>query len=414
MKHIFNHGRGGLVALVAVFASLALALTGCSVDPTVQLSDEMKAKLTIKDSSASCAKIVEKAKGEDAVINGIYKLTVEASTPADNRYVSTSPGLPLEGKTSAARDADIELTLCTDPLQGGMFAHWLAHAKVQDTSILDLNEWLKPFDIDVDQVSIYVQETYLPNFGKTSPTDDEYQAQATATRAYAEFASKLVTMLNRFQSYDETSAKSTLNYSLVAGGAVVGKVPPLQLNPEQESLKAKRYALTEKDQCKPLLVVGFNFHDKRVEQFNPPNECKKPSTPTTNNGGGGGGDNHRRPGKVLVCINNGGDTKWVPKSEAHKYPKRPNKDGTCSKKGQGGNPGLNEGTNESNTVNNNDGATDSKGLQTDPKADAEKAKQEAEAAEKAKQEAAQKAAEEADTSSGGGSEDHGSAGDPGW
>ena len=411
MKRIFNNGRRGLVALVALIAGLALALTGCSINPTEELSDELKAMLTVTDSSLSCTKIVEKAKGEDAVINGIYKLTVEATKPADDRYVTTSPGLPLKGKTSAARDADIELTLCIDPLQGGMFAHWLAHAKVKDARILDLNEWLKPFDIDVDQVSVYVQETYLPNFGKENPTDDDYQAQVVATRAYEEFASKLVTMLNRFQSYDETSAKSTLNYSLVAGGAVAGKVPPLQLNPEQESLKAKRYALTEKDQCEPLLVVGFNFHDKRLEQFKSPNECKKSSKLVTGSGGGGG---KTRPGKVLVCINDGGDTKWVPKSEAHKYPLRPNKNGTCSKEGQGGNPGLNEGTDESNTVNNNDGATDSRGVQDNPQEDAEKAKQAAEAAEKAKQEAAEKAAEEADTSSGGGSEDHGTASKPAW
>jgi hypothetical protein len=273
MMRILNNGRGGLVALLA---STALVLTGCSLDPSVELTDEMKTLLTVTDSSSSCTKIV----GEDAVIDGVYKLNVEALTQASKRYVTTSPGLPLEGKSAKARHADIELTLCTDPLQGGMFAHYLAHAKVADTSILSLNEWLQPFNVDVNQVSVKVQELYLPNFGKDNPTDDEYQAQATATRAYVEFASKLVTMLNRFQQYDEAKAKSRLNYSLAAGGAVVGIVPPLQLNPEQESLQAKRYALTEKDQCKPLLIFGFNVHDKRVEEFSPPDKCKTNPKPT--------------------------------------------------------------------------------------------------------------------------------------
>jgi hypothetical protein len=388
---IFNNGRGGLAALIAAIAGLALALTGCSTNPAVQLSDDMKTLLTVTDSSASCTKIVEKAKGNDAVINGVYKLTVEATTSADKRYVSTSPGLALKGKTDKAQHADIELTLCTDPLQGGEFAHWLAHATIQDTTILSLNDWLSPFNIDIDQVSAYVQTTYLPNFGKDSPTDEDYQAQATATRAYAEFASKLVTMLNRFQSYDTTSAKSTLNYSLAGGGAVVGKVPPLQLNPNQESLKAKRYALTEKDQCKPLLVFGFNVHDKRVEQFNPPNECSKgtPKPPATT-------------------------TKTPPTTHHHPKPKcKPTK---CLEKKHGSNPGLNKGTNEKNTVNNNDGASDSKGLQTDPQGDAEKAKKAADAANQAKKDEANQAASNADTDSGGGSGDHGAADPPdsGW
>lgn len=83
-----------------------------------------------------------------------------------------------------------------------------------------------------------------------------------------------------------------------------------------------------------------------------------------------------------------------------------NSDGTCPK--EGSNPGLNEGTKENNTVNNNDGSKDSQGKQDDPSGNAEKAKQEADAANKAKQEAADKAKSETSTDSGAGDEPQGS------
>ena len=409
MRAIITRLRG----LATLFVVAALALTGCAgvVGGGEPLTDATKKLLTVVNPTASCTKIVAKLKGKDAVVNGVYALRVEATTPASKRYVTTSPGLPLKGKTEAARHADIRLTLCTDPLQGGEFAHYLAHAKVGDTRILDLNEWLRLFDIKVEEVAIFVQKTYLPNFGKKAPTDEEFAAQAAATRAYAEFASKLVTLLDRFQRYDETSAKSQLNYTLAGGGAVVDKVPALQLNSEQERLKAKRYALTEKDQCKPLLVMGFNFHDKRVEQFAPPNECKKKTTTSTNVGNGGGGG-HKPPGKVLVCVSNGKTTKWVPKSEAHKY-RKPDRKGLCPKTGSS--PGLTT-HGEKNKVNRNNGATDSRGLQNNPGADAAAAKAKAEAEAAAKKKAAEEAAAKAAADSGGGDDDHKPADPPdeGW
>lgn len=83
------------------------------------------------------------------------------------------------------------------------------------------------------------------------------------------------------------------------------------------------------------------------------------------------------------------------------------KHGVCPKTGS--NPGLTT-HGERKTVNNNDGATDSKGIQHNPQADADAAKKAAEAEAAKKQAEADKAAEEAATDSGSGDGDHGGSG----
>jgi hypothetical protein len=118
------------------------------------------------------------------------------------------------------------------------------------------------------------------------------------------------------------------------------------------------------------------------------------------------------PKKVPVCTLDGKATIWVPATEASKYPK-PNGNGTCTKANQGGDPGLNPGEGGSGGVNGNNGATDSRGQQNDPAADAAAAAAKAEAERKAAEEAAKKAAESASTDSGAGDTPQGpSSGSP--
>jgi hypothetical protein len=455
MKHIFNHGRGGLVALVAVFASLALALTGCSLAPqelpkldsskAVEAlnCDEVKSAIDRLDAveQSTATKDEKEAFEAETKVDPTDKKAMKTlrtrleqrvyiACEADNavlvpandadiestefnaltnrcgaRLDMSSTIAPakddkasflLKGKGDAVKSfRDYECTLMTSPTVTDAWGQALSKVKAPSGRLIS--------EVNADWLPAAVEKS-KDSLASAWTGRSESDGKLYVTEDFQKYAFNIVTLLRRLEkhhgsgtavwSYALESFDTGLPRAYRTTKAYVGKFIILTYTP-------KGYA------C-PSITLGINVKDGR------PAGLKSRCVAPTSNGGGGGGDKHRRPGKVLVCINNGGDTKWVPKSEAHKYPKRPNKDGTCSKKGQGGNPGLNEGTNESNTVNNNDGATDSKGLQTDPKADAEKAKQEAEAAEKAKQEAAQKAAEEADTSSGGGSEDHGSAGDPGW
>lgn len=74
-----------------------------------------------------------------------------------------------------------------------------------------------------------------------------------------------------------------------------------------------------------------------------------------------------------------------------------------------GNPGLDQGATGSGGVNNNDGATDSRGLQTNPAADASSAAASAASANAVKSSAAASAAANAGGTSGGNGSDHGSS-----
>lgn len=88
-----------------------------------------------------------------------------------------------------------------------------------------------------------------------------------------------------------------------------------------------------------------------------PPESPAPTTPPVSS----------TPHMVLVCINNGGDTKEVPESEAWKYPK-PHADGTCAKytpsdpanggnSGNGSEPNENTGTGATTTPTQPAGGT---------------------------------------------------------
>lgn len=119
---------------------------------------------------------------------------------------------------------------------------------------------------------------------------------------------------------------------------------------------------------------------------------------------------HPKVQRVRVCTLDGKAIIWVLPTEAGKYPK-PNADGTCLKVGS--NPGVNLGEGGSGGVNNNDGATDSTGLQNDPAADAAAAAAKAAADAKAAEDAAKAAADAASTDSGAGDTPQGqSSGSP--
>lgn len=85
--------------------------------------------------------------------------------------------------------------------------------------------------------------------------------------------------------------------------------------------------------------------------YDKPGKHKPPVTPPTTTP-----PTTTPPDKVKVCINDGGDTKYVPKSEAHKYPK-PNADGTCAKGNKDPNTNGNSGNGGGNNQDTGPGPT---------------------------------------------------------
>ena len=122
-----------------------------------------------------------------------------------------------------------------------------------------------------------------------------------------------------------------------------------------------------------------------------------PSTTTTSSGGSG---------STTTSTTHTTTTNSCPAGTTGTYP-------NCLQVKTGSNPGLGSGTKESNTVNNNDGSKDSKGVQASPAAAASSAASQASASAAAQASAAASASASASTDSGGGSTPHTSAPPPG-
>lgn len=189
------------------------------------------------------------------------------SDALDTPYVKTDPQEML-GETQAE--------ICENPLYGVTVAHFFATMSVGDVKLSEINDWLTPFAGDAGQINDKASE-FVPLLDVTSPTDDDKGQAVRQNLAWQQVAGKLGTLLGRFQVVGVQAQASTLNYHLVAGGAVVGGLPEVGLNPNQENLPALVLQLTEKGACAPLKVIGFNQGDKRPEEFAPP-ACVTPTT----------------------------------------------------------------------------------------------------------------------------------------
>lgn len=173
---------------------------------------------------------------------------------------------------------ETQAEVCSNPHYGVTVANLFANMSVGDVKLSEINDWLTPFAGDAALINDKASE-FIPLLDVTSPTDTQKEQAVVQNLAWQQVAGKLGTLLSRFQEDGVRPEKSVLNYHLVAGGASVGGLPEVGLNPNQENLPALVLKLTEKGACAPLKVIGFNTGDKRPEEFTPPT-CEKPAPPS--------------------------------------------------------------------------------------------------------------------------------------
>jgi len=231
----------------------------------------VREQVTIKTVSFKCTELVAMLRGPEQVTStGVVKWDIGALLPVAN---ATTPGrtwsdamsTPFVATTAEAGLTEIQSAMCQDPLLGVSFAHLLAHLEVSGVKVVDLNPWLKPFVVDAEQINVLAAKYVHADVNDNSTKAQKKEAYKWAVR-YMHLAEKLGTMLTRFQVGIDPAPQSVINYHLVAGGAVVGTLPPVELNPVQENLAALTFKLTQKTgEC--LKAIGFNMQDKRPEVF---------------------------------------------------------------------------------------------------------------------------------------------------
>ncbi len=204
----------------------------------------------------------------------VVKYKVAALTGTPPRMWSDALSVPYSNTDPQKMLGETQAAICQDPLYGVTVANFFATMSVGNVHLVDLNDWLKPFGGDAKQINVKAAE-YIPLLDVQNPSVAQQETAVAQNIAWQKVAEKIGTLLSRFHLAGVRSEQSVKNYHLVAGGAVVGGLPEVGLNPSQENLPALMLELTEKGACAPLKVIGFNTGDKRSEEFTP-RTCVKP------------------------------------------------------------------------------------------------------------------------------------------
>jgi len=284
-----NWRNGTIFSIVSILALTVTAfLVGASGNqndsdteaPASSENSELIALLTVDTTVVNCAELV----GDDAVKTledgrKIIPFDFGALKPVEEggRKWSDALSTPLIANQPTDALKEIQTAICLDPLLGVSLAHLFAHFTVDDVKIVDLNDWLKPFEVDADLINDLAAE-FAPLLDVANPSDEQVSSAINQNLIYQGLAEKLGTMLTRFSIVGIQSARSVLNYHLAGGGLVVGGLPEVALNATQEGLPA----LVLEVNMKPgvcLARIGFNTGDKRPEVFG----CPFATTPTTSN-----------------------------------------------------------------------------------------------------------------------------------
>lgn len=171
---------------------------------------------------------------------------------------------------------ELQQAICQDPLLGVSWAQFFATSV---PGLTDVNEWLKPFAIDPAQINVKAAE-YVPLLDVANPTTAQVDAAMAKNKEWQQTASFINTLFDKAAQLEVKALPSVKNLHLAVAGMVVGKLPSVELNPDQEGLPALVLTYTAKDVCKPLLTIGVNVADKRPELFES-KVCSTPTTPTS-------------------------------------------------------------------------------------------------------------------------------------
>lgn len=261
--------------LVAASAAVAIAtLTACGGggSDTTPVSQEVLDKLTVKT-------IDEKTCESDG--SGLVPFDIGSLKGLPPRIWTDAISVPVSNENDAGVALnDVRWAICHDPVLGVTWAHALADVKVGNTTIGDLNDWLKPYQVDASEISEQAAG-FIPllDVSAADKTPKKVEAAVSKNGEYQALAQKVNTLINRFWSVGIHSPKSEWNYHLAGGGAVVGKLPEVELNDKQENLKSVVLVLTNKGDSCPAVAIGANVYDKRPEGF--PTGCDDKGNPAS-------------------------------------------------------------------------------------------------------------------------------------
>lgn len=213
----------------------------------------------------------------------IVEFDIAALKGVPPREWSDALGTPVQASEPEPARDEIQDAVCEDPLLGVTYLKFVATI-VRDellertgVDILVLNPWLEPFAVSDDKINT-LAAGFVPLLDVDNPSDEQVRTALVKNQEWQKVAAYANTLLDRFEVTGIDARMSVVNYHLAIGGLVVGGLPAVEKNPNQEDLPALILSLTEKDQCVPLLVIGFNMGDKRPELFEPP-VCEQPPTP---------------------------------------------------------------------------------------------------------------------------------------
>jgi len=231
-----------------------------------QISEETIKAVTIKNPEIDCevvasrAKTVTTFKADDG--NIITKAEVGAlksvGKGANERRWSDAMNSPMVHRTTN----EIMATVCEDPLMGATLAHMFANMEIGDVNVGDLNDWLKPYQGKTDKINDLATNFVPHAFMSKEEVAQNGDKVLKAVNDYEVLAEKLNTLLTRFRAEGVDVRMTSTNYHLAAGGLVAGRLPEVELNPDQYKGKFLVFVLDEKDgDC--LKVVVFNDKDQR-------------------------------------------------------------------------------------------------------------------------------------------------------
>lgn len=268
-----------LLLVAGLLVAIALVWGGdrsqASVPP---VSQDVINALTVRTVSVKCTTLsgVETVKaGNDTVVK--YDVGALKGTPP--RKWSDAISTSLVGSNAAQKLENLQASVCVDPLTGSTAANMLANLRVGNVSVGSLNPWLSPFQ-ETSRISA-TAAGFIPLLDVKHPTSAQTAAAVKQNLAWQAVAERIDTLLTRFHLTGIETLQSVENWHLVAGGLVVGGLPEVGLNPQQEKLPALVLSVTEKGACAPLKVIGFNVGDKRPEVFATPVCTKSSPKPTT-------------------------------------------------------------------------------------------------------------------------------------
>ncbi|MFZ1301420.1 MAG: hypothetical protein WAQ27_02465 [Candidatus Microsaccharimonas sp.] len=332
-----NEGAESLDPLIAALNTQIINCGGSSQagsDDPVVLTPEMKALLDaglVPLDEFLCSTIVANAGGTvDA--NGVYALfidsllKVEKGNP-DLRQWSDALSTLLKGKTPQEMKAWLDRAICEEPVIGYSLAHLFAHKdfilEAQST------DWLEVANVDVSEINDLaakaapLQVWYLQHRKKDAVAPDSVYLEAyQASQDYAEFASKLVFLLSRYQLGSVEKIGSTHHYKLADGGTTADFIPEVDIDTRVDDRDSLVFYLTSKTSCKPVDVIAFNTGDKRPMLGTIPESCEAPPVPTTPGTSttppsGCVGESCNPP--VVICPVGNEDPDCAPKSSDPRY-----------------------------------------------------------------------------------------------